>query len=70
MLKLTIEVDNRVITRSLDADSYQELKHNLQNVLTQERSWISLFKTNHGTVILSSDHLRRAFIKFEEVPCE
>lgn len=70
MFKLTVEVDNRVITKSLPTDECVQYVSHVQSVLEQEQGWITLYDTNHGIVIVSSDHLRRAFIKFEEVPCE
>ena len=66
MFKLTVEVDNRVITQSLSPDESAQAMCNLQSVIGRDIGWVTLYDTNHGTVILSSDHLRRAFIKFEE----
>lgn len=71
MFKLTIEVDNRTITQTLESfEGYNESRQTLQTAIADNRTWITLFDTNYGTVLLSSEHLRRAFIKYEEVPCE
>lgn len=71
MFKLTIEVDNRTITQTLESlEGYHKSRQALQTTIGEDRAWVALFDTNYGTVLLSSEHLRRAFIKYEEVPCE
>ena len=67
MVKLTIELEGRELFLLLkDAGDVATVRSHLKETLTAERGWFSFDSAGVGWIILSSDQLRKAFIKMEE----
>lgn len=64
MFKLTIELEGRKLFVS--CPDLAAARESLKEALTAERGWFS-FTSENEWVILSSDQLRKAFIKIEDL---